>query len=541
MRALIVDDEARVRKAVRLLVDWNRHDIAEIYEAQSGSEAVEMIKQLKPSLVIMDMMMQDGHGIELMSWVSEFSGDTKFIVVSGHDDFDFVRHTVRHGGIDYLLKPIDGEAINTAVGKAVSAFRSEEQERHLKRKQSIRLNEIKPIYEEKKLTDLIDDPLTAEMNLRRLIQDRVVPEQVEQAVLLLLQTDPGDTPLLQRFGGDTELLHYALVNICNEFLHSSQQGTAFRYWSMPNEIIIIVWDCKNITSLVEKINQGIYHTLQRRMHFGISSVQKLPAALSSQRDEALTALANRNLLHTENYYHTLQNPDRTAITHSPVLSFTPDEWRVAIMSGKREALAQAAQNWTQSLSRLSFVSPEVLTTWKADAIQFRQQIVREMAGEDAEEILKQLEAMDRQAPSPYPNGYAFSLSKWREWSQSFMERVLEVIMTKQSRESTSMNDIIKYIEQHYHSEISLQEIATKFFVSREYVSRRFKQEHGINFTDYLGKYRIEKAKLLMQNPHLKLAQISEMVGFHDVKYFSKVFKKQEGITPKEYRLTLLEL
>lgn len=99
MKALIVDDEARVRKAVRLLVDWDAHQIGEIMEAGSGNEAIELIREHKPGLVIMDMMMESGSGIELMTWVNEFAGSTKFIVVSGHNDFDFVRETVRHGGL----------------------------------------------------------------------------------------------------------------------------------------------------------------------------------------------------------------------------------------------------------------------------------------------------------------------------------------------------------------------------------------------------------------------------------------------------------
>ena len=540
MRALIVDDEARVRKAVKILVNWEQHHITEVLEAQSGSEAIQMIKEKKPSLVIMDMMMQDGDGLELMSWVSEFSGHIKFIVVSGHNDFDFVRHTVRHGGIDYILKPIDADAINIAVNKAVTSFLSEEEERVHKYEQRIRLNEIQPIYEEKKLTALIDDPFTSELTLRRLIEDSVIPNHVGQAMLLLLQTDPGDLPLLQRFAGDNELLHYALVNICNEFLHADHIGTAFRYWSKPNEIVILLWRYDQVITLIDKINQGIFRTLNRRMHFGISSVQKFPADLSAQHEEALQALCKRNLLYHENNYHIFSATDDNLTPQSPYLSFIPDEWRMAIMTGRKEALAQVSKNWIQGLSKLGFVSPEVLITWKSDAIQFRQQIVREMTGEDAEVIMKRLESKDQLTPSPYPNGYAFSLAAWREWVQAFMEQLLEVIITRQSRENTSMNNIIKYIEQHYHDELSLQEVAAKFFVSREYVSRRFKQEYGINFTDYIGKYRIEKAKLLMQNQYLKLSQIAEMVGFHDVKYFSKVFKKQEGLSPKEYRLTLPE-
>ena len=165
MKALIVDDEARVRKAVRLLVDWEAHGIREIAEADGGNEAIEMIQKSAPSLVIMDMMMTSGHGLDLMAWVREHAGNIKFIVVSGHDDFDFVRSTVRHGGIDYILKPIEPEAINAAVAKAVEQIRREEQERLDQQHRSIRLNEIKPIYGEKLLSSLIDEPGAAESSI----------------------------------------------------------------------------------------------------------------------------------------------------------------------------------------------------------------------------------------------------------------------------------------------------------------------------------------------------------------------------------------
>ena len=166
----------------------------------------------------MDMMMESGNGVELMTWVNEFAGNIKFIVVSGHNDFEFVRQTVRHGGIDYILKPIEAEAINIAIAKAVSAWRSEEADRSERQKQNIQLNEFKPIYGEKLLTALIDDPINSELCLRRLRSDGIIPENVISSRLILVQTDTGNNLLLNRFGGDTGLLNYAIVNICNEFL-----------------------------------------------------------------------------------------------------------------------------------------------------------------------------------------------------------------------------------------------------------------------------------------------------------------------------------
>ncbi|MEK5034596.1 helix-turn-helix domain-containing protein [Paenibacillus sp. FSL R7-0302] len=636
MKALIVDDEARVRKAVRLLVDWEAHQIEEILEAGNGNEAIGLIRREKPALVIMDMMMESGSGLELMTWVDEFAGSTKFIVVSGHNDFDFVRQTVRHGGIDYILKPIEPDMINSAVSKAVSAWRAEEAERSHRQHQSLRLNEIKPIFGEKLLSALIDDRVNAEASLRRLIHDGIIPPDIKISRLLLVQTDSGNNPLLRRFGGDSELLYYAIVNICNEFLQQQGTGIAFRYWGGPPEIAILLWEPhESVTSLISRMNQGIFLTLQFRMHFGISTPGAFPAHLPAGRTEAAEALLRRNLLRHEDYCHyaraetlpgggtsmgagtvagvgtdvgvmTGGKPGLGAVTGGVTgsgmdevtsrksgagaatggltgsgtgevtgrksgagaatgngagtvtgrepgtipggkprnkretavpLSFADvqEDWRMAVISGTPEALTAAAQHWTQELSRRGVVTPQMLNDWKADALLLRSRLVREALGSQAASVLAELEHGDQQNPSPQPSGYSFSLFAWRDWSLAFMQQLSRALRDRQQKERNPMTEIVKYIEQNYPSDLSLQEVAGKFQVSREYVSRRFKQEYGINFSDYIVSVRIEKAKLLMQNPGLKLAQISEMVGFHDVKYFSKVFKKHTGHSPKDYR------
>lgn len=548
MKALIVDDEARVRKAVRLLVDWDAHHIDEILEAGNGNEAIEIIKEAKPALVIMDMMMESGNGIELMSWVNEFAGSTKFIVVSGHNDFEFVRQTVRHGGIDYILKPIEAEAINIAVAKGVTAWRAEEMDRSERQKQSMQLNEFKPIYGEKLLSALIDDPINSEHSLRRLCADGLIPETALSSRLILVQTDTGNNPLIKRFGGDSELMNYAIVNICNEFLQSSNKGIAFRYWGGPPEVAIILWDIHtSVIELIGKINLGMYSALQVRMQFGISHIGSLPKQLPEQRAEVADALMRRNLLVHEDYCHFSASSEEfrdrpvaiRADIHrkvSPIIfAQVKEDWKMAVISGRSEGISAAAQHWVDELSRGGIVTPEMLHTWKNDALLFRSQLVREMLGDEAETALAKLEQSDQLHPAPYTNGYSFSLFTWRDWSYALMQQLSEVIAHKQEKERNPMRDIVKYIELNYASDLSLQEIAGKFYVSREYISRRFKQEYGINFSDYIVNVRIDKAKLLLQNPRLKLSQISEMVGFHDVKYFSKVFKKQAGASPKDYR------
>jgi two-component system, response regulator YesN len=104
-------------------------------------------------------------------------------------------------------------------------------------------------------------------------------------------------------------------------------------------------------------------------------------------------------------------------------------------------------------------------------------------------------------------------------------------------EKNNMQKIEQYLIEHYQQDINLQEIADRFFLNKEYISRKFKQEFQETITDYLTKIRIEKAKELLVNPNKKIYEIAYHVGYQNEKYFSKVFKKQVGLTPNEYRNT----
>ncbi|MGK0700807.1 helix-turn-helix domain-containing protein [Priestia flexa] len=88
---------------------------------------------------------------------------------------------------------------------------------------------------------------------------------------------------------------------------------------------------------------------------------------------------------------------------------------------------------------------------------------------------------------------------------------------------------------NYDRDVKLQEIAERFYLSREYISRKFKQEFQENISDYIVKVRMTKAKSLLKNEQLKIYEVANMIGYQDDKYFRKVFKKLEGLTPNEYR------
>ena len=126
MKVMIVDDEAHVITAVKLLVPWNELGITQILEASNPQDAIRIMEQEQPEILITDIVMQDLSGIDLMEYVNHAPFHTKVVVISGYNNFEYVRGSLQNGGVDYLLKPLDQNQLIAAVKKAVCSWNEEE-------------------------------------------------------------------------------------------------------------------------------------------------------------------------------------------------------------------------------------------------------------------------------------------------------------------------------------------------------------------------------------------------------------------------------
>lgn len=106
---------------------------------------------------------------------------------------------------------------------------------------------------------------------------------------------------------------------------------------------------------------------------------------------------------------------------------------------------------------------------------------------------------------------------------------------KDGIESFLAKQAVHYIRENHKKKLTLARVAGELYVSSYYLSKILNQCIGKSFSDILNETRISKAKQLLKNPAFRVCDISEMVGFCDVAYFSKVFKKMEGISANEYR------
>lgn len=533
MRVLIVDDEQHVREAIGLLADWERHGITEIAQAADGEEAVRLIEEKKPQIVLTDMRMPRKNGLELLTWLHATKPDIKVLVISGYDDFEYVRHTIRSGGIDYILKPVDPDSLNEALAKAVETWRLEEEKRRHMTNQTIEMNQMTPFYMDRLLSDLVNGYGSRESVVSQLRKRMTLPETGMACNVAVLRDDQFDEALLSKFRNRRHLLSFTLINICNELL--KDRGIAFRHIDKPGEIILLCWNPRlPFNDLLDRINDGFFSTLRRQSHFGAAEAGAFPQDLPKAYSTAVQALCSRNLLTGKCHIHRERAVESEG-ARTLRLSSYEEEFKLAALSGSKERIEAATAEWLQEVRERDLVSPEHLMRWNSewDWIQYHW---TENEVKSTQEPVEDAEiSQDLPSALPYSEDGMICWDRWREQISGRLYAASRVLTQIHSKDNHIIHDIAQYLEQHYHDEISLQQIAGKFFLSREYISRKFKQEFGVTLSDFLGRIRIEKAKTLLLNPQIRIAQIAEMVGYQDEKYFSKVFKKMEGFTPNEYR------
>lgn len=117
--ALIVDDEVIAVRSMKKRVNWQKFGIDKVYEANSMKQAMEIFKETEIDILLCDIEMPGGSGLELFEWVKSYFPYAECIYITCHPDFEYIRKAMRLGSFDYLLKPIDYTELDEVLGKAV--------------------------------------------------------------------------------------------------------------------------------------------------------------------------------------------------------------------------------------------------------------------------------------------------------------------------------------------------------------------------------------------------------------------------------------
>ncbi|MBW4079819.1 response regulator [Paenibacillus sp. S150] len=536
MKAIIVDDEQYVREAIYLLADWKRLGIEEVLEAEDGLQAIEKISAEQPQIVITDMIMPLRNGVFLLDWLYSHHPHSKIIVVSGHNDFEYMRQTILSGGLDYLLKPVKQRQLNAAIDKAILTWNREEEMRISNRKNQAEMIEFKSEYVYKFLSNALLDP--GLFNSKNPYITDQLPEISEAAICRVGVVNFMLPSNIQAASKNPTRIFSALLKISHLMMAAAKCGTAFQNWHSSNELVLLFWSkLDRPADVIRQINEELFQSFGFRSDFSVSSAFPFPGGIRNAYLQACKILRQRNLLNGKNRVHMeipAYAPARnTALQMKPV----EDKLLLAIRSGNQEQIQGFLEEWFSGIKQMEQLTLEQYDTWFKEYSLLKAGWLEQYSG-----INSQDHVQSYVSPS-LPLNYS-GTPDFLAWHHGLLQDIAYLVTrfdNFQQQTQHTIYAIAQYIEDNYKYDLSLQDIADQFQLSREHISRKFKQVFHEGLTEFRNRIRIEKAKVLLLNPQLKVDTIAEMVGYKDEKYFNRIFKKYTSSTPKAFRLNAKEL
>ena len=531
---LIVDDEPQHRSGLSMLIRRYRPE-ASVFEARNGKEALECLEDHRIPIVFTDIKMPTMDGLQFMEQLGPRTAWMKIVILSGYGLFQYAQKAFRLGAMDYILKPVDEQQVMEMLDKIDDSLRRDQQEQNARCQMLLRLSESRALYEERVLNDWLNGALREDDHdtLRALL-----PPSGAGAVAVL-SPDPEDSPET----GEPDRRTAA-----------AQQEKWSHVGDKWNECMEPFGPC--LTFPLQNDQTGMASVMAQD-----SSSEQTMSRLSVAAERFLESMAQERIslsVGLGGFRPDLfrQGPESWREANRALALrfyrggqrvFRYDEWPQTA-SGTRPFLQPAEEEALRRAVRELNVSELKLWICGAfDRIAANPSLDPEPCIEFARNVILSIiyRLRDRLEEADYVRflrAADLSLSAVRTFAglkEAVCRIAADVVARLNACRNGSRDAVVRrcleYIEKHYMRDISLESVADAFKFNASYFSMYFKQHQGVTFSQYVLQYRLEKAKELLLGTPLKVYEIAERVGFRDVKYFNRVFKKEIGWTPETYR------
>ncbi len=537
-KVLIIDDEPIIRKGLKNIVNWKQYECEVCGEASDGAEGRELIRKLLPDIVITDIKMPETDGLTMIRQIKEDIPGSKIIILTGYRDFDYVHEAIKIGAFDYILKPSKIEELTAIIGKAVRELK-------FQRERNEEINKLKklfeqniPILKEKLLYDIIheintnEDEISAKMELFGM--------RIKKFVLVMIENDGDEEEekLISQY--DRHLYQFGIINMFDEVFSENFSVTSIALNERDVAFVLQpVSDTEIYMEMINKKSAYLQEIIQNCFGFTVtmavsnegSGPMQLPLRLRECREalEHKFYLGSNSIIFYNDINTFFKYEDYSLLEkHQKVLMEGIKTGNERIVKAKLNDILIYTVNLKNS-------NKEYLKNFFWNTISSINSIRISIAAADND---KRAEVRDI--------GSLYSMIEKCD-DIKLLNSVLEDIALSVASKVNNFNSksvklilrkAMDYLQAHYNEQVTLNEVADHAFVSTYYISRMFKKELGKNFVDYLNEIRIEKAKELLKDIRYKTYEVADMVGIPDAHYFSRLFKKYEGLTPTEYRATM---
>ncbi|MFC4600790.1 helix-turn-helix domain-containing protein [Cohnella hongkongensis] len=522
---ILVEDEMLVRMGLLNSVNWAAYQMEVAADLTNGREAWNYCEREGfPDLIITDIRMPEMDGMELIVRVREQNKNTRIVVLSCLEEFELVRKAMSLGVSNYILKLTMAK---DEIGSVLEGVKAELDSRRTALPQGPWIPANLELIKERYVKDFLFYGIySAEEFEKFAVQCGFRLSPVRMAVCTM---EVDRYALLQERFRDEQghLIKLTLLNILQE-IAASFRGEVI-YLDETRYLILLSFEDllseqgirQEINACTSSIQEAIRSCYGSSVSFGISSVQSGYRTLRKLYFESLRAL-DKKIATGPGFCHRLEDPldFSRALPHMETLRDAASLRQLLTPSKEKE--------FDDYIERLNAALPGGRKAVLVVLYSFVQWVCATVYGHPEREksLLLQMTDVLNQCET---------IPELLEQTHEFVCRIVE-----RSRMTITVKSVIskaiQYMKDHYHEEISLQQVADHVNLSLGYLSHLFKKELDITFVEYLTQYRIERAKELLSQTRMKSYDIAVKVGFSpEYTYFSKVFKKMTGLGPNEYR------
>lgn len=519
---MIVDDERIVREGIRFILEKSFQDYCEVVAmAKTGREAIALFEKVYPEIVLMDIQMPGINGLETIKRLIDKGHKTHYVVISAYEQFDYAKQAVSLGVSDYLLKPIERQQFEQVLHGVIRKIRQDADIREKELETQEKLDRIVPILEYGYIYSLI---MSKEYGMETMSYHRLLDIQGNYGYIMVIEFGHGDSQdtLVNRIGSGVKgTMTYDTIRESLKYKGDCVIGPL-----MINRIVAVFFhdDCEDeYGKRIQAINNG------KRLVRQLKSVTGLEVYIGISRMVTIDQLNGAYIEAIDALYHC----EDESVMHSADLnvSKTINELNHQALMDRRNGLIQCIHHPSDKPLNVEVEAyiRYINAVYHGDIIAIRHDLMELMVMLNLENhyetnslYLEEMKCLT-------------TVFELKAYTLRLMEEIMRYgELFKEEQVSSIIRQAIDYMEHNYNKDMRLKDVAEHVAVSPQYFSKLFKDECHINFIDYLTHIRVREAKVLLKEQRHTVKEISFSVGYNDPNYFSRIFKKLEGVTPTDF-------
>ncbi len=516
-RYIIIDDEVLTRKGTIKKIGTLEEHVQCAGEADNGESGMLLIAKTDPDIIITDMNMPVVDGTQLLKLIREKYPEKQIIVISGYKDFDYAKQAIQAKVISYILKPFSKEDIQNTMKEAIHLIENNQSSGNKIISIEAEKEYVQYGYDIQMLKNLIlgYHNRHLELNSEKL---KTMYSMHHIVLMTIHSTSDLDEAALSNYSVSNG---YGDLGLYISHLNNDKMG--FFVLFFPNNTPI------KLNSLCKHISSGLIQLLMETdssVSIGISNIKHDLLLLNAAFNECVEALNSKKLTDSNHYYFFNEiNNTHKRLNWEPADEFlfrieAAEEAKVSGLIDDLFDYFMSVQDCT--LYEAKFYCNELIQKTKIMLSTYYQYSSLNNDSSSIKNIFNSI----------------FNFEEMKVYLKLLFNNIAVSMSTASIYTIEDNIEKIKlYIERNYKNNLSMEFISSLFYMNRSYCSFLFKDKTGEKFVDYVNHLRINKAKELLVQTNIKLYQISKSVGYDNIKYFFRIFKKLTGMTPEQYRKT----